>query len=76
MTDTVPIRARIIATPCVSGRALSTKHVRRVETSTDIPTDALGEVVSQALHSAWRAGHDPADPLFPFTIKISFETVK
>lgn len=67
--------ARIIATPCVNGRALAKKHVCNVETTDDLPADAIGEVVSRAINSAWRSGHDPADPLFPFTVKISFEKI-
>jgi hypothetical protein len=65
--------AKITATPCANGRPIGKKHVRTVETTDDLPADALGEVVSLALNSAWRSGYDPADPHFAFSVKVTFE---
>lgn len=31
----------------------------RIETSTDLPPDPIGEVVVTALQKAWKAGDDP-----------------
>jgi hypothetical protein len=46
--------------------------VETLECSTDIPSNALGEVVAATLTVAWRAGIDPARTK-GFHIVVSFE---
>jgi hypothetical protein len=37
----------------------------------DLPADVIGECVTEAVHKAWFAGHDPALP--PFVLLVHFQ---
>lgn len=40
----------------------------QTEMSTDLPADNIGEIVTEAIHKAWKMGHDPIH----FAAVISF----
>lgn len=70
MTDTL---AKVTVTPSVGKRVLK-KFARSEYMTTDLPAEALGELVARSLNLAWRAGFDPADKQFPMVLKITFES--
>lgn len=39
------------------------------EMSSDLPADNLGELLCDAVHTAWKAGHDPT----AFSVVVSFD---
>lgn len=41
---------------------------RQFETSTDLPSDAMGEFVTEVIHKVWTMGEDPTD----MTVVINF----
>lgn len=52
---------QIIATPCPVGINMPRSDLSSVrEITDDLPSDVIGECVTEATHKAWSAGFDPA----------------
>lgn len=63
----MPEKATITAIPMINKRRRM-KMAAKIETTDDLPADALGEVVCRAVENAWKAGNDPTS----FTIRVEF----
>lgn len=53
------MKAVIIATPSKGVNIPLDQFSATIETSTDLPADAIGEVVTLAMQNVWNAGFDP-----------------
>lgn len=70
MAETVKT-ATITAIPMVGLTALPKARFTVTEDITDdLPAEAIGQVVAEAVQRAWRAGQDPAAP--GFSILVTF----
>lgn len=72
-------KAKITARPFLNGKEMTRKDwplkgglplTCEVECSTDLPQDAIGEVVTLCAHRAWKCGIDPKND--KLTIQVSF----
>jgi hypothetical protein len=64
--------AKVIATPCPCGVNMPVSRFQVIKDITDdLPADVIGECVTEAVHKAWCAGHDPALP--PFVLLVHFQ---
>ena len=65
-----PFTDRALVRATFAGRGNT--YQQDIETSTDLPADALGEVVARVLDLASRNGEDPAG----MTVVLTFELAK
>lgn len=57
--------------PHSEGKPTHKNHVVRLETTTDVPADVLGEACCLAMQRAWKSGLDPV--VDKLTLVVSFE---
>ncbi len=65
MTEQPQERLANVTATAMLGKKIMTDRIGQpisetIQCSTDVPADALGEVVDQVLSAAWRMGLDPA----------------